>query len=69
MSHGTPAAEQSPSCKRDYYKNSRGNCVHSPSSDPSGATAKCGDGTYSYSQHVSGTCSHHGGVARWLHHP
>jgi hypothetical protein len=33
---------------------------------PPGATALCRDGTYSYSKHHSGTCSHHGGVARWL---
>jgi hypothetical protein len=33
---------------------------------PPGATARCRDGTYSYSQHHSGTCSHHGGVAAWL---
>ena len=33
---------------------------------PPGATARCNDGTYSYSQHHSGTCSHHGGVAVWL---
>jgi uncharacterized protein DUF3761 len=33
---------------------------------PPGATARCVDGTYSYSQHHSGTCSHHGGVAQWL---
>jgi hypothetical protein len=58
-----------PSCKSTEYKNSSGKCVHVPSSDPTGATAKCGDGTYSYSQHASGTCSHHGGVARWIHHP
>lgn len=31
-----------------------------------GPTARCRDGTYSYSQHRSGTCSHHGGVAQWL---
>ena len=30
-----------------------------------GATAQCSDGTYSYSQHHQGTCSHHGGVAVW----
>jgi DNA-directed RNA polymerase subunit RPC12/RpoP len=28
-------------------------------------TALCADGTYSYSAHQSGTCSWHGGVARW----
>ncbi len=33
---------------------------------PPGATARCRDGSYSYSQHHSGTCSHHGGVAVWL---
>jgi len=33
---------------------------------PPGATAVCRDGTYSFSQHHSGTCSHHGGVAQWL---
>jgi uncharacterized protein DUF3761 len=33
---------------------------------PPGATARCVDGTYSFSQHHSGTCSHHGGVASWL---
>jgi hypothetical protein len=35
----------------------------------SGATAQCVDGTYSYSQHRSGTCSHHGGVERWINPP
>jgi hypothetical protein len=33
---------------------------------PRGATARCRDATYSFSQHHSGTCSHHGGVAAWL---
>jgi Protein of unknown function (DUF3761) len=40
--------------------------VQTDSSSPAGATAKCADGTYSFSQHRSGTCSHHGGVAEWL---
>ncbi len=30
-----------------------------------GATAICADGTWSYSAHRSGTCSHHGGVHWW----
>jgi len=30
-----------------------------------GATAVCADGTWSYSQNRSGTCSHHGGVHWW----
>jgi len=33
---------------------------------PPGATARCNDGTYSYSKTHSGTCSHHHGVAVWL---
>ena len=33
---------------------------------PPGATALCRDGTYSFSQHHQGTCSHHRGVAIWL---
>ena len=40
--------------------------ISSASSAPPGATARCNDGTYSYSQHRQGTCSHHGGVAAWL---
>src|SRR5262245_35807405 len=51
-------------CGADYYRNVDGNCVHRPvpggDSPPAGATAKCNDGTYSFSQHRSGTCSHHG---------
>ena len=45
-------------------------CIVVPSalagSVPAGATARCRDGTYSFSQHRSGTCSRHGGVAAWL---
>lgn len=54
-----------PSCSNGSYVNSSGNTVCSPSYSPSGATAKCRDGTYSYSQHHSGTCSYHGGVSTW----
>ncbi len=52
----------------DYYENTAGNTVQSPTlydSRPSGASAKCKDGTYSFSQSRRGTCSHHGGVAVW----
>lgn len=48
------------------YINVNGNCVKSPGDSSSGASARCGDGSYSYSQNRSGTCSHHGGVAEWL---
>jgi hypothetical protein len=53
----------------NYYVNTAGNTVHSPaysSSVPAGASARCRDGTYSFSQSRSGTCSHHGGVGEWL---
>lgn len=57
------------SCPDGYYLNVDNNCIQSPvtaPSAPAGATAKCNDGTYSFSQHRSGTCSHHDGVAEWL---
>ncbi|WP_370968328.1 DUF3761 domain-containing protein [Amycolatopsis sp. cg9] len=60
------AAPKPAECGADYYRNSDGNCVHRPSDNPSGATAVCKDGSYSYSQHRSGTCSGHGGVRTWL---
>ena len=56
-------------CGADSYVNSRGNCVHRPVASrtvPAGASAQCADGTYSFSQSRRGTCSHHGGVSRWL---
>ena len=37
-----------------------------PSTPPPDATAVCVDGTYSYSKHVKGACSNHGGVDHWL---
>ena len=54
-----------------YYVNHDGNRVPRPCGDttqqcPRGATARCRDGTCSYSQHHSGTCSGHSGVAEWL---
>jgi uncharacterized protein YraI len=52
------------------YINSQGQHIpspqFSPNGPPKGATAQCRDQTYSFSRSRSGTCSHHGGVARWL---
>ena len=53
------------------YTNSRGIWVPSPTrtrngAPPPGASAQCADGTFSFSMSRSGTCSHHGGVVRWL---
>jgi energy-converting hydrogenase Eha subunit F len=51
------------------YINAYGNMVLRPykaPAVPAGASAKCWDGTFSFSQTRRGTCSHHGGVAEWL---
>lgn len=64
-----PVKETTTLSNSNYYTNSNGNTVHSPayaSSVPAGASARCRDGTYSFSQSRRGTCSHHGGVAGWL---
>ncbi len=67
-----PAVQPTANLSNDnYYTNVDGNTVHSPAysaddSVPAGASARCRDGSYSFSQHRSGTCSHHGGVAEWL---
>lgn len=62
-------APAQPSCPNGTYVNTYGNTVCRPyesSGAPTGATAQCEDGTYSFSQSRRGTCSHHGGVAIWL---
>jgi Protein of unknown function (DUF3761) len=53
------------------YINSRGEWIPSPTQTidgtaPDGATARCRDGSYSFSQSRRGTCSWHGGVDEWL---
>jgi hypothetical protein len=67
----TPTPPASSSSSAGTYTNVDGNTVQSPTqstdgSVPAGATARCGDGSYSFSQHRSGTCSHHDGVSEWL---
>jgi hypothetical protein len=54
-----------------HYRARTGQEVHSPARTtddqaPATASAKCRDGSYSFSQHRRGTCSHHGGVQSWL---
>lgn len=54
---------------QDYYTAASGDRVHRPvraSSAPAGPSAKCRDGSYSFSEIRRGTCSHHGGVGTWL---
>lgn len=60
--------QQQPSCPNGTYTNTYGNAVCRPyqsNGSPSGASAQCSDGTYSFSQSRRGTCSGHGGVAVW----
>ena len=57
---------------RSFYTNRQGEAVRRPvrtlsNQAPPGASAQCRDGSYSFSAHRRGTCSHHGGVAQWLH--
>jgi len=80
LAFSTPSFAYAPSQQHQYtqdheiggegegYTNVDGRRVHSPnkaSSRPAEATAKCRDGTWSFSQHHRGTCSHHGGVESW----
>ncbi len=65
------ALDETQLVERGHYHNKRGEEVHSPahsktSKAPTGASAKCRDGTYSFSHSRRGTCSRHGGVAQWL---
>ena len=67
----TPTPDDSQLTEHGHYVNSNGQTIHSPAhskdgSIPAGATARCSDGSYSFSQHRRGTCSHHGGVDSWL---
>jgi Protein of unknown function (DUF3761) len=66
---GSGAGSGGGTCAADEYRNVDGQCIPRPrqaDAPPPGATAQCNDGTYSFSTHRSGTCSHHGGVRRWL---
>lgn len=57
---------------RGFYTNRQGEAVRRPvhpmgNQALPGASAQCRDGSYSFSVNRRGTCSHHGGVAEWLH--
>jgi len=67
--HSQPSQSQTAPSKPPYYTNKDGHRVKSPiqaPSAPAGATAQCRDGSWSFSQHRRGTCSHHGGVSTWI---
>ena len=62
-----PLASITPRSGKSYV-NVDGVRVPSPvfsDSRPAGASARCRDGSYSFSRNRRGTCSHHGGVAVW----
>lgn len=68
---GDYQADETQLIEHGSYTNKDGNTVHRPahsksSRTPQGATAKCRDGSYSFSQHHRGSCSRHGGVSEWL---
>lgn len=71
LSNSTEAyAKEKPTCSDTggTYVNASGHVVLSPkcsSRHIEGATARCRDGTESFSEHRSGTCSGHHGVAQW----
>jgi Protein of unknown function (DUF3761) len=60
-----PAPAHSDPC---YVSKTTGDCVPDPQqmpTPPPGWHAQCRDGSYSFSEHRSGTCSGHGGVKQW----
>lgn len=65
-------AHADPGCPNGYYSDSDlRECVRRPVQAPTppfGATARCNDGSYSFSQHPydDWTCRYHGGVAQVL---
>lgn len=70
-SEAATQAAESGLIEHGHYTNKSGQVVHSPAhtksgKPPQGATAKCRDSSYSFSQHHRGTCSGHGGVNGWL---
>src|SRR4051794_12063120 len=69
LSSGAHALTNNPA-QCGTYTNTYGNEVPRPCPTPDGqmpssATAHCSDGSWSYSQSRSGTCSWHGGVETW----
>lgn len=71
IEHPEPVVEYTrPTEPVDYYENTHGESVQSPThydnGAPAGASAMCEDGSYSFSRSRRGTCSGHGGVSTWL---
>jgi hypothetical protein len=62
----SPAAAPAPSAAASKAAPAGQAAATTGNTDPTGATAKCKDGTYSKSKQHKGACSHHGGVAEFL---
>lgn len=64
----TKAAEKatSKSVSSDVRQTNKIPNATAANTDPTNATAKCKDGTYSHAATHRGACSRHGGVAEWL---
>jgi hypothetical protein len=64
----TKAAEKSTSkaVSSDVKETGKTANVTAANTDPTNATAKCKDGTYSHAATHRGACSRHGGVSEWL---
>ncbi len=59
-----PVVAATPAVAASCAHHTTGTC-RANSSHPRGTTAKCNDGSYSYSAHFRGTCSGHRGVHYW----
>jgi len=71
LAFATPADASPTPTPPPCYIASSGDCVPYPQQGPTqppGATAKCADGTWSFSEHPhsGGTCHGHGGVQTYL---
>jgi hypothetical protein len=66
QNHGTEAAQSGGLWSRMAGRQARPPERTSRKSGSAAPTALCKDGSSSYSQHHSGTCSGHGGVEKWL---
>ena len=62
------AAAAGPAMKASASKMSgtKSSSSKASNTDPTGAIAKCKDGTYSHSKTHTGSCSRHGGVDSWM---
>jgi hypothetical protein len=69
---GSASPADAQSCPSGYYRAASGDCVHRPvcgvPTQPSGATALCNDGCWSFSENADEdeTCSRHSGTKKVL---